>query len=341
MKPITIIGGGLAGLTLGIGLRQCGVPVTVIEAGRYPRHRVCGEFISGAGVRFLEQSGLLASLPAQEVRRAHNAAFFAGGRALGNRPLPSPAVCVSRFVLDAALSSRFRDFGGELRESERWRGETVGEGIVCASGRRAHPVERGWRWFGLKVHAHGVSLDADMEMHLGRDSYVGLCRLADGAVNVCGLFRRRVNEAGCGASLEWLRGPPGSRLFQRLEHPEFESESFCAVAGLSLRPQPVESGECRVGDALTMIPPITGNGMSMAFESAQLAMEPLVSYAQGKSEWPEAITQIAGEQENQFASRLRWAGLFHRALFSPFGTPAMRLVFNSERCWRAAFAKTR
>jgi len=48
-KPITIVGGGLAGLTLGIGLRQRGVPVTIWEAGKYPRHRVCGEFISGNG----------------------------------------------------------------------------------------------------------------------------------------------------------------------------------------------------------------------------------------------------------------------------------------------------
>ena len=46
MRAVTIIGGGLAGLTLGIGLRQRGVPVTISEAGDYPRHRVCGEFIS-------------------------------------------------------------------------------------------------------------------------------------------------------------------------------------------------------------------------------------------------------------------------------------------------------
>ena len=43
---LTIAGGGLAGLSLGIALRSRGVPVRVIEAASYPRHRVCGEFIS-------------------------------------------------------------------------------------------------------------------------------------------------------------------------------------------------------------------------------------------------------------------------------------------------------
>ena len=48
-RTITIVGGGLAGLTLGIGLRQRGIPAEIFEAGTYPRHRVCGEFISGNG----------------------------------------------------------------------------------------------------------------------------------------------------------------------------------------------------------------------------------------------------------------------------------------------------
>ena len=340
MKPITIIGGGLAGLTLGILLRQRGVPVSVIEAGRYPRHRVCGEFISGAGV------GVLRTLELDELMRGHaepaaDAAFFAINRFLFRRPLPRQAVTVSRFHLDAALAKRFRDLGGELREGERCREQHFGEGVVVAMGRRAQPVEQGWRWFGLKVHARGVELQADLEMHLARDSYVGLCRLAGGEVNVCGLFRRRTNEPARGESLSWLRGGHGAKLFQRLEHAEFDPESFCAVAGLSLRPQPINSSECRIGDALTMIPPITGNGMSMAFESALLAVEPLIAYAREGTQWTKAMEGIADALQRSFARRLRWAGLFHRVLFSRFSSPALSLLFRSERGWRTAFAATR
>ena len=61
LKPISIIGGGLAGLTLGIGLRRLGIPVTIWEAGRYPRHRLCGEFMSGRGQEVLARLGLLES----------------------------------------------------------------------------------------------------------------------------------------------------------------------------------------------------------------------------------------------------------------------------------------
>ena len=61
---------------------------------------------------------------------------------------------------------------------------------------RLQPRERGWRWFGLKVHARNVPLAAVLEMHVLPKGYVGLCRLKEGEVNVCGLFRRR-GSTGC------------------------------------------------------------------------------------------------------------------------------------------------
>jgi menaquinone-9 beta-reductase len=341
MRPITIIGGGLAGLTLGIALRQRGVATTVIEAGHYPRHRVCGEFISGRGLTILQELELAEMVRGLGVHVARTAAFFTKTRALGTRQLPAEAICISRFALDAALSQRFCESGGALRQGERWRDEHFGAGVVCASGRRAHPLENGWRWFGLKVHARGALLDADLEMHLSDNSYVGLCRLTGGEVNVCGLFRRRVNENARGESLNWWRGEPGSRLFVRLEHSEFDMESFCAVAGLGLRPQPIEERECRIGDALTMIPPITGNGMSMAFESAHLALEPLLAYARGEESWERVTAQVACALRRAFARRLQWAAVLHRLIFSPFASASMGLFFRAAPAWRASFALTR
>ena len=73
---------------------------------------------------------------------------------------------------------------------------------------------------------------------------------------------------------------------QRLAAAEFDENSFCAVAGISLRPQRAAArAECCVGDAITMIPPVTGNGMSMAFESAELAVEPLAAWSRGEISW--------------------------------------------------------
>ena len=43
---VVIIGGGLAGLTGAIHLSKKGLQVTLIEKSDYPRHKVCGEYIS-------------------------------------------------------------------------------------------------------------------------------------------------------------------------------------------------------------------------------------------------------------------------------------------------------
>jgi menaquinone-9 beta-reductase len=273
---------------------------------------------------------------------------------------------VSRFTLDFALAEHFQLLGGELRVGER-ASPPAAPGTVWASGRRARAAHGDWRWFGLKIHARNVALDADLEMHLAPNAYVGLCRLADGEVNVCGLFRRAARSntdspEGVPArapyvkgqkrhgvslataptpavtSIEWLRGAPGSPLARKLERADLDYDSLCAVAGLSLAPEAVDPAQCRIGDALTMIPPITGNGMSMAFESAEIACGPLTEYARGAWSWSEASAEIATQLQTAFA---RWASVLHRLLFSPTGRAAMPLVARSNAFWRATFNATR
>ncbi len=344
MKPITIVGGGLAGLTLGIGLRQRGVPVLILEAGQYPRHRVCGEFISGRGQEVLTRLGLGEKLRQAGARTAQTARFVsATGREL-RRMLPRPAWCLSRFVLDDLLAGEFRRIGGELRERERWSEPELPAGVVRASGRLVQPVVEGWRLFGLKVHARNVDLDADLEMHLVPNGYVGLCRLAGDVVNVCGLFRSRTTEPDLVRSWpEWVRGPAGSPLRARLAHAEFVEGSFSSVAGISLRPRrALARNESCLGDALTMIPPVTGNGMSMALESAALAIEPFAAYSRDEQAWPTAQRQMGAACDAAFAARLRWAWWLQRALFHPGGQAALWfLAANTAPLWRGLFARTR
>jgi 2-polyprenyl-6-methoxyphenol hydroxylase-like FAD-dependent oxidoreductase len=343
-KPITIVGGGLAGLTLGIGLRQRGVAVTIWEAGRYPRHRVCGEFISGRGQQSLSRLGLRDIVTTAGAIPARTVAFFSSHAASAVRLLPEPAWSVSRFALDAALAKEFRQLGGELRENERWRETEIPEGVMRASGRRAQPMVDGWRWFGLKVHARNVPLEADMEMHVSPASYLGMSRLKNGDVNVCGLFRRPTTAGEPAADWrEALRGPVGSRRHERLRDAVFDGHSFCSVAGLSLAPRKAAGmTECSVGDAITMIPPVTGNGMSMAFESAEIAMGPLAQYSEGKNSWAEARRSIAQQCDRAFARRLAWANFLQRAMFMPRLQGALvRLLPGNDWLWRALLNKMR
>jgi len=357
-KPITIVGGGLAGLTLGLGLRQLGVPVTVWEAGRYPRHRVCGEFISGRGQETLSRLGLRELLERAGAVNAASAAFFSATQSAPPRSLPTRALCLSRFTLDELLANEFQKFGGELRIGQRWpavgvrasacpdrlKPELQPEGVVLATGRRLQPSGNGSRWFGLKAHARNVPLTADLEMHVSPRGYVGLCRVEGGAVNVCGLFRRRAGEGRTPQNWrEWLRGQAGSPLNQRLAAAEFDEGSFCAVAGISLRPQRAAGrAECCVGDAITMIPPVTGNGMSMAFESAGMAIEPLTAWSRGEISWDEARPMLARRCDTAFARRLAWAKWLQRMMLAPsLQNVLVRFVSRSEWFWRTAFERTR
>jgi len=233
--PVTIVGGGLAGLTLGIALRQREVPVRVHEAGHYPRHRVCGEFISGHGQATLERLGLRGMLETAGAMAARTIAFFSANRSTGPRLLPAAGICLSRSILDALLAARFRDLGGVLVEGGR-DNRGFGEGVVRATGRRAGADADGMRWF----------------------------------------------------------------------------------------------------------PPVTGNGMSMAFESAELAVDPLVAWSTGKLSWNEARLIIARDCDAVFKSRLASARWLQKIVqMSSLQDPLVALAGRSDWVWRLAFDRTR
>lgn len=344
LKPVRIVGGGLAGLSLGIALRKTGVPVSVWEAGGYPRHRVCGEVLSGVGVSVLRRLGVAknvydAGTPAQTT------GFFAPGLSSRILHLPQPALCVSRYVLDESLARRFVEVGGDLRIGSRQPVDldVAAPGVVRATGRILQPSESGWRWFGFKAHAENVSLAADVEMHFREDGYVGLCGLNRTRVNVCGLFRRRT-ESSAASSSSWetvLQGPSGTVLHDRLARASWDESSVCGVAGLSLRPRRSLGSGCCVGDAVTMISPVTGNGMSMALQAGELAAKWLSAYSTGELTWADARDGLGRSLDTLFAGRLRWGWWLNQLLFSGRGRGALFWVLKSGWAWRAVFGSTR
>ena len=91
-----------------------------------------------------------------------------------------------------------------------------------------------------------------------------------------------------------------------------------------------------------MIPPVTGNGMSMAFESAELAAAPLAAYSAGELAWAEAQHLIARKCDERFARRLAWAGFVQRLMFMPrLQNSLVLLVPRWQWLWRLLLARTR
>ena len=340
VKTIDIAGGGLAGLSLGIALRKRGVPVRVHEAMSYPKHRVCGEFISGVTQETLSYLGI-EQLFAQTL--LHREATWCNAEGmLSSFRLPQAAYGISRYRLDEQLCGLLRSMGGEVMEGSRIGAEHRSrEGTVWAVGRK--PTTQG-QWLGLKMHVRDIELRTSLEMHLGDWGYVGLAQVEDDWVNVCGLFRIRhdVRERPQDLLIEYLKRCGLVELAERLSCSHHREGSYAAVAGFSLGRQQLQSGTCSIGDAESIIPPFTGHGMSMALQSAELAVEPLVAYAQGMTDWANCTQHMRASQLQHFRRRLGVAQSFHFALFDPmWRRPVEILAKNDLLPLRLLFSLTR
>jgi menaquinone-9 beta-reductase len=123
-----VVGAGPAGAATSILLAEQGLSVVLLDRARFPRDKICGEFLSPEGSRVLERLGVLPAVEAGGARRLRGMRFLApdGTVLVGDYPTEGPwrghrphALAVRRRDLDLALVERAREVGVSVREGTR------------------------------------------------------------------------------------------------------------------------------------------------------------------------------------------------------------------------------
>lgn len=319
-EEITIIGGGLTGLSLAVGLRAKGIPVTLHEAGQYPRHRVCGEFISGVSEKTLSHLAISDTLA--DAARHSTVLWFRGNSLLRENRLPTPALSISRHLLDDRLRKLATAKGATILTGSRQKITPDTPGTVWAAGRK--PISG--TWIGLKAHIRGIQNTSHLEMHSGPIGYLGITPVENGWKNICGLFRidRSITARHADLLPAYLQENGNTQLARRLATAEWKEGSFTAVAGFGLGLQKNTPGTLTLGDSHAIIPPFTGNGMTMAFQSAEIALHHLTHYAKGEANWQTACCNIITAHHKTFRKRLTTAKILHPLLFKNAALPLLK-----------------
>lgn len=320
LKSICISGGGLTGLSLAIGLRQAGVPVELHEAGSYPRHRVCGEFISGVSQETLENIGI--ELCLEDAHRHHAFSWYREDRVLRHGRLTEPALAISRHRLDDRLQTMANQLGAAIHTNSRLTDRMNEVGFVKASGR----IPSRGPWVGLKAHVRDLDVRTELEMHTGPHGYLGITEVEDGWFNVCGLFRndRSIKAKHEELLIEHVHRNGNHNLARSLKQGTWRDGSFSAVAGFQLGHQKPVEGILSLGDSHSIIPPFTGNGMSMAFQSVEIALPDLVHYAHEELHWTHVVANVRRNLGKAFRIRLAASRWLHPFLFCGSSRPLLK-----------------
>src|SRR5262249_19629239 len=113
-RDAVVIGAGPAGAAAAAILASAGLRPLVLEKDRFPRGKVCGEFLSGSPREARARLALLASIAGGAARVERGPVTLRGGRPL-RFELASRGFGISRDRLDLLLAERARALGAELR----------------------------------------------------------------------------------------------------------------------------------------------------------------------------------------------------------------------------------
>jgi len=351
---VIIVGAGPAGAGAAGLLAARGRSVLLLEKGRFPREKLCGEFISPESQTIFERLGVRGRMLAAGPQPITRMVVIApDGRSIAVpiswlAEATRPDACawgLTRARMDAVMLDRARELGVVVREgfhvSARLgrrgalslvEGKTDGETaetfaaslVIDASGRGrifapegARPASS--RLFGCKVHLRGVQgLGETGELYFFRDGYGGLADVEGGRSNLCFITTAETLRAAKGDRAKLLdltlRTNPAARA--RLRGAEVDGD-WLGTGPLVYGRQPPTPGVLAIGDAGAFIDPFTGSGILLALMSAELAA-PVVDHALAAGLGAaEVARRYDALHRAQFGWRFRACALLRRMAFRP------------------------
>ena len=136
-SKIAVVGAGPAGTSLAIRLAQTGFEVCLIEREKFPRHKLCGEFVSPECLAHFRALGVLEEMLAVGGDRISETVFYEpNGR---NVSVPSAwfgsdlqnALSISRAEMDFHLMEKAKDAGVSVLEETAAVGLLFEKDKVC------------------------------------------------------------------------------------------------------------------------------------------------------------------------------------------------------------------
>ena len=272
---VQIVGGGPAGSAAAVAALSESRSVHIFEKSSFPRHKVCGEFLSPEIAPLLDSLGIwqeFLRLGPAPIRRT----ILHFGKRFSKSQLPDGAFGLSRYEFDRLLFEKAIALGAtttrervEASNCAAQGGSKNRDGLVLATGRKSIAAA-GRRLFGFKAHFEGPVNDA-VELFFFRGCYVGVSAIENGITNICGIAPEHVLHACEFHADDLLSGwPPLAcrvRPLSRVSQwftvgPLVFGGQWQHFAGSEIYP---------AGDALGFIDPFTGLGLVNAVGTGRMA----------------------------------------------------------------------
>jgi len=306
---VIVVGGGPAGSATAWALARAGVDVLVLDRARFPRDKVCAEYLSPQASRILHDMGALeaveaagaAQLAGMLVRSPSGSEIYGEFAAShGFHGFRDRGLALRRRDLDALVLDRARRVGVRITEGERVHdlirdstgrvtGVRVGTRemraklVVGADGLRSIVGRRlgltryaAWpRRIALVTHYRGIAgIGRWGEMHVERDGYVGLADVGNGETNVALVVTARaarlIRGDPAGFLTAWITRRP--HLAPRFADAERVSD-VCTTGPFAQHARRAWApGAALVGDAADFFDPFTGEGIYAALRGGELLL---------------------------------------------------------------------